>query len=181
MLKNLTGIFILCGCLLVSSFAQAQVIYPKKGYEEIKLGITYDDVVWILGFNGVKVSKDSAGQILTAPAEELGIDYDYLVTFNYIMDYPVTTLYVKGGLVVMITFNSYPEYNQFICQDMQTSKGLKFWDDLDKVKNSYGSNFKLLNYKEGNFSYYAYRDTGICLGVDNNQVRTMLIFDPSFK
>ncbi len=167
--------------LLTGLLAQAQTIYPKKGYDDIKLGITYEDVIWILGFDGSKISKDSAPDMLKAPAEQLGIDFDYIVNFRYIMDYPVTSIYVKGNLVVMYTFSSYPEYNQFICQDIKTSDGLKFWDKLDKVKSIYGSNPVKLDYSDGNLSYYAYKDAGICFGIDNDQVRTMLVFDPDFK
>lgn len=167
--------------LLAGYLAQSQVIYPKKGYEEINIGITYEDVIWILGFDGSKISKESAPEMLKAPADELGIEYDYVVNFRYIMDYPVTSVYIKGNLVVMFTFSSYPEYNQFICQDIETSKGLKFWDDLDKVKSLYGTGQKKLKYSEGNLSYFADKDEGICFGLDNNQVRTMLIFDPDFK
>ncbi len=167
--------------LLAGLLSKAQVIYPKKGYDDINIGITYQDVIWNLGFDGSKVSKDSAPEMLKAPAEELGIDYDYIVNFRYIMDLPVTSVYIKGNLVVMFTLSSYPEYNQFICQDIKTSNGLKFWDNLDKVKNLYGDKASKLDYSEGNLSYYAYKDEGICFGIDNNQVRTILIFDPNFK
>jgi hypothetical protein len=167
--------------LLAGLVAHAQVVYPKKGFEEINLGITYEDVIWILGFDGSKMNKDTAPQMLAAPAAELGIDYDYVVNFRYIMDYPVTSVYFKGDLAVMITLSSYPEYNQFICQDIQTSKGLKFWDNLEKIKSLYGSSPLKLNYSEGDLSYYSLKSTGICFGIDNSQVRTMLIFNPDFK
>jgi hypothetical protein len=167
--------------VLAGILAHAQVVYPKKGFEEINLGITYEDVIWILGFDGLKMNKDSAPQMLSAPAGELGIDYDYVVKFTYIMDYPVTSIYFKGNLAVMITLSSYPEYNQFICQDIQTSKGLKFWDNPDKIKSLYGTSPAKLNYSEGNLSFYSLKSTGIGFGVDNSQIRTMLIFNPDFK
>jgi hypothetical protein len=167
--------------LLAGFITQAQVVYPKKGFEEINLGITYEDVIWILGFDGAKMNKDSAPQMLAAPASELGVDYDYVVNFRYIMDYPVTSIYFKGNLVVMFTLSSYPEYNQFICQDIQTSNGLKFWDNLDKIKSLYGTSPGKLSYSGGNLSYYSMKSTGICFGIDNSQVRTMLIFNPDFK
>ena len=173
--------FLIFLLLLVGNYIQAQVIYPKKGYEEIYIGITYEDVIWILGFDGSKISKENAPTILTAPADEMGISYDYVVNFRYIMDYPVTSLYFKGDLLVMFTLSSYPEYNQFICQDIQTSNGLKFWDDLGKVKGLYGSSPMKLNFSEGNLTYYAYKNTGICMGIDNGQVRAILIFDPTYK
>jgi hypothetical protein len=173
--------FLVILILSAGYIAQAQVVYPKKGFEEINLGITYEDVIWILGFDGSKISKDSAPQMLAAPAAELGIDYDYVVNFRYIMDYPVTSIYVKGNLIVMFTLSSYPEYNQFICQDIETSNGLKFWENLDKVKSLYGANPTKLNYSEGNLSYYSYKGTGICFGMDSGQVRTILVFNPDFK
>jgi hypothetical protein len=167
--------------LLVYSLSQAQVITPKKGYEDMNIGITYEDVIWILGFDGSKVIRDSAPEMLKAPADQLGVDYDYIVNFRYIMDYPVTSIYFKGNLAVLFTFSSYPEYNQFICQDVQTSTGLKFWDKLDRVRTLYGKNPDKLDFGEGNQAYYAYKNAGICFGMDNDQVRTILIFDPDFK
>lgn len=176
-MKNLVLIPFFIGVMVV----QAQVIYPKKGYEEINIGITYEDVIWILGFDGSKINKDSAPKMLVAPADELGVDYDYIVNFRYIMDYPVTSVYFKGDLAVLIIMSSYPEYNQFICQDVETSNGLKFWDNLQKIKNTFGSGPAKLDYSEGNLSYYAFKNTGICFGIDGDQLRTVLIFDPDFK
>ncbi len=116
----------------------AQDIIPKERFGEIEIGITYEDVIWILGFDGSKMSKESAPEMLTAPLEALKIDFDFVINFRYIMDLPVTSVYIKDNLVVYFTISSYPEYNQFICQDLKTSVGLRFWDSLKKVRELYG-------------------------------------------
>jgi hypothetical protein len=96
------------------------------------------------------------------------------------MDLPVTSVYFKDDLVVFFTISSYPEYNQFICQDLTTSVGLKFWDSLNQVRELYGQEVAQLQYTSGDIQYYAYREDGICFGLDNNEVRTISIFDPEF-
>ncbi len=161
-------------------YVSAQDIIPKERFGDLKLGITYEDVIWIIGFDGSKLSKDSAPEMLREPLKELNIDFDYVVNFRYIMDLPVTSVYFKEDLVVFFTISSYPEFNQFICQDLTTSVGLKFWDSLNQVKELYGQEGSQLQYSSGNIQYYAYRDDGICFGLDENEVRTISIFDPDF-
>ena len=167
--------------VLIAMATSAQEIVPKERFGELELGITYEDVIWILGFDGSKVTKGSAPEMLTAPVDEIGIDYDFIVNFRYIMDLPVTSVYFKENLVVYFTISSYPEYNQFICQDLKTSLELKFWDNQARVKSLYGGNASQLTYTNGNLSYLSYKETGICFGIDNDQVRTIGIFNPDFK
>ncbi|MBR9998425.1 MAG: hypothetical protein KFF73_05605 [Cyclobacteriaceae bacterium] len=158
----------------------AQEIVPRDRFGEIEIGITYEDVIWILGFDGSKMSRESAPEMLTAPLEELKIDFDFVINYRYIMDLPVTSVYIKDNLVVFFTISSYPEYNQFICQDLKTTVGLRFWDSLKKVKELYGQNPRQLKYNSGNLKYYAYDATGICFGIDHDEVRTISIFNQDF-
>ncbi len=160
--------------------ALPQDIVPREGLGEIEIGITYEDVIWVLGFDGSKMSKESAPEMLKAPLEELELDFDYVINFRYIMDLPITSVYIKDNLVIYFTISSYPEYNQFICQDMKTTVGLRFWDSLLKVKELYGDNPRALNSSSGDLTYYAFESSGICFGIDNDEVRTISIFDPDF-
>jgi hypothetical protein len=165
---------------LISFSVSAQDIIPKERFGELEIGITYEDVIWIIGFDGSKISRDSAPDMLRKPLDELNIAFDYVVNFRYIMDLPVTSVYFKDNLVVYFTISSYPEYNQFICQDLVTSAGLKFWDSLNQVKDLYGDHGSLMKYSSGNLKYFVYHDDGICFGVDDDEVRTISIFDPEF-
>lgn len=171
--------YLLLQILLISFLVKAQEVVPKKNFSEIELGITYEDVVWILGFEGTKILKENAPEILNAHISELAIEYDYAVNYRYIMDFPITSVFFKDDLVVFFTISSYPEYNQFICQDVMTSEGLKFWDILSKVKELYGDATKL-DAMTGNITYFAYPKKGICFGIDNDEVRTISIFDQDF-
>jgi hypothetical protein len=45
------------------------------------------------------------------------------------------------------------------------------------VKNLYGDEQQKLDYQSGNVSYYVYKEAGIGFGMDNNEVRTISIFD----
>lgn len=167
--------------LFISLFILAQDIIPKERFGEIEIGITYEDVIWIIGFDGSKISKESAPEMLTAPLNELNIEFDYVVNFRYIMDLPVTSVYFKDNLAVYFTISSYPEYNQFICQDLTTSVGLKFWDSSKQVMALYGKNPSELSFKSGSIQYLAYQNEGILFGIDNNEVRTISIFNSEFK
>lgn len=165
--------------ILLGFPVKAQEIVPKKNFGEIEIGITYEDVIWILGFDGTKLRKENAPDMLKTHVNELGIEFDYVVNYRYIMDLPITSVYFKEDLCVFFTISSYPEYNQFICQDVNTNEGLKFWDPLSKAVELYGD-YKVLEAAEGNIGYYAYPQKGICLGVDNNEVRTISIFNQDF-
>ncbi|MFC2123238.1 hypothetical protein ACFLU5_00385 [Bacteroidota bacterium] len=171
--------YLLLPILLFSYVCMSQEVVPKKNFSEIEIGITYEDVVWILGFEGTKVLKANAPEILNAHISELNIDYDFAVNYRYIMDFPITSVYFREDLIVFFTISSYPEYNQFICQDVLTNEGLKFWEPLSKMNELYG-NYSKLNAKSGNITYYAYPDKGICFGIDNDEVRTISVFDQDF-
>jgi len=173
-------VFVFIILFLNSYFVSGQDIIPKERFGELEIGITYEDVIWIIGFDGSKISRDSAPEMLREPLEELDIAFDYVVNFRYIMDLPITSVYFKDNLVVYFTISSYPEYNQFICQDLVTSAGLKFWDSLNQVKELYGEHATLMNYTSGNIKYYVYKDDGICFGLDDDEVRTIGIFNPEF-
>ena len=97
--------YLLLPLMLLSFRGIAQEVVPKKNFSEIELGITYEDVVWILGFEGTKVLKDNAPEILNAHVSELDIDYDIAVNYRYIMDFPITSVYFKEDLVVFFREN----------------------------------------------------------------------------
>ena len=166
---------------LISFYMSGQDIIPKESFGEVEIGITYEDVIWIIGFDGSKISKDSAPEMLRKPLTELNIEFDYVVNFRYIMDLPITSVYFKDNQVVYFTISSYPEYNQFICQDLVTSVGLKFWDSLNQVKELYGENIAVMDYSNGNIKYFVYEDDGICFGIDDDEVRTISIFNLEYK
>jgi len=174
-------VFVFIILFLIPFYMSAQDIIPKERFGEVEIGITYEDVIWIIGFDGSKISRESAPEMLREPLNELNIEFDYVVNFRYIMDLPVTSVYFKDNLVVYFTISSYPEYNQFICQDLITSVGLKFWDSLNQVKELYGENISLMDYTSGNIKYYVYKDDGINFGIDDDEVRTISIFDREFK
>ena len=171
--------YLLLPLLLLNYGGISQEVVPKKNFSEIELGITYEDVVWILGFEGTKVLKENAPEMLNAHVSELDIDYDFAVNYRYIMDFPITSVYFKEDMVVFFTISSYPEYNQFICQDVFTSEGLKFWETTSKMEELYGKSTKL-DALAGNITYHAYPEKGICFGIDTDEVRTISVFDQNF-
>ena len=63
-------------------YVSAQDIIPKERFGDLKLGVTYEDVIWIIGFDGSKLSRESTPEMLREPLEELDIDFDYVVNFR---------------------------------------------------------------------------------------------------
>ena len=90
--------------IFISFAVYSQEIVPKERFGEVELGITYEDVIWILGFDGSKVTKESAPKMLTAPVNEIGIDFDYIVNFQVIHNY-------RNTLIQKLINNGYNVYD----------------------------------------------------------------------
>lgn len=160
--------------IFFSGAAWAQpIISPGKGIEDVKIGSTPDEIVWALGFKGLKLTKEGVAEVLKVQAEMLGIDFDYVYNYQHIMALPVSTVYFKDDKAVIIVISSYPEYNEVLCLGIKTSEGLNFWDGESEMKKLYGKNYES---KSSDFQFYFYRDKGLSVSVDGKDIRTMSIF-----
>jgi len=160
-------------CLLaISSFAQP-VIEPGKGISDLKIGSSPDEVIWTLGFKGIKLTKEGVPEVLNIQAKMLAIDYDYVFNYQNIMALPISTVYFKDNKVVMIVVSSYPEYNEVLCLGINTREGLAFWDDEQALKKVYGK--KPETYTR-DFDFYYYLELGISVSIEDKEIRTMTIF-----
>lgn len=155
-----------------------QFLIPGEGLMDVKIGSDWDEVEWELGFRGEKISKPKVNPELLLIAKEAGIDFDFAVSYQHIMWLPVSDLFFKDDKICMIQISSYPEYNNMICVDIGTTEGLNFWDDIEKVKETYGNNTDLK--REGK-SYIVFNDQGLGVELSKNEVRTMFIFQPQMK
>lgn len=167
----------LCFLFFVGALlAQAQpVIDAGEGINDLKIGNDPDEVVWVLGFKGIKLTREGVADVLKIQAEQLGIDFDYVYNYQHIMALPISTLYFKNDKVVMIVVSSYPEYNEVLCLGIKTKDGLNFWDNEHAMKKIYGKKYET---KSSDFQFYYYRDQGLGVSIDDNQIRTMTIFKP---
>jgi len=166
-------VFIVC-----VGHSYGQFLIPAEGIMDVKIGSDWDQVEWELGFKGKKIEKTNVGSSLNFIAQEAGIEYDFVVSYQHIMWLPVSDLFFKNDKICMIQLSSYPEYNKMICADIGTVEGLNFWDDKEKVTEIYG-NFKEVE-NEGK-SYFVYNEKGFGVEILDNEVRTMLIFQPQIE
>lgn len=164
--------------LLLGGIVNAQFLIPGEGIMDVKIGADWDEVEWELGFAGFKVDKSSIGPELKQIAEDTGLDFDFVVSYQHIMWLPVSDLFFKDGEVCLVQLSSYPEYYKMLCSDIGTVEGLNFWDDSAKVEELYGS--QTVSTKEEK-SYYIFPNKGLGVQLFENQVRTMFIFQPQMK
>lgn len=155
-----------------------QFLISGEGIMDVKIGADWDEVEWELGFKGKKIDKIDTGSALDLIARETGIDFDFVVSYQHIMWLPVSDLFFKDDKICMIQLSSYPEYYQMLCVDIGTTEGLNFWDDIERVKDIYGSKTYL---KKEEKSYIVFNDWGLGVELLNNEVRTMFIFQPQMK
>ncbi len=169
-----TLIFIISLILSVHSL-YGQFLIAGEGFMDVKLGLDWDEIEWELGFRGVKVDKTDMVPALQLVAEKAGIDFDFMVNYQYIMWAPVTTLFLKDNTVIMMQLSSYPEYNKMLCADIGTLEGLNFWDNSEAVKKIYGNP---VSFNNGDKTYFIIKDKGLVIELKDDEVRSMFIFKP---
>lgn len=145
---------------------------------DVKIGADWDEIEWELGFKGIKVEKENANSVLNHIAQEAGIEFDFIVSYQHIMWLPVSDLFFKDGKVRFIQLSSYPEYNMMLCADIGTLEGLNFWDDVGRLKEVYSDVEKSTN---GDKLYFISKKKGFGVEIMNDETRTMFIFQPEIE
>lgn len=172
------GVVCLIIFFLATSKNYGQFLISGEGIMDVKIGADWDEVEWELGFKGKKIDKGDVSPPLMLIAQETGIDFDFVVSYQHIMWLPVSDLFFKNDRICMIQLSSYPEYYKMICVDIGTTEGLNFWDNMEIVKDIYGDKPEL---KKEEKSYIVFNDKGLGVELLNNEVRTMFIFQPQMK
>ena len=145
---------------------------------DVQLGADWDEIEWELGFKGFKIEKENTNATLKHIADETGIDYDFIVSYQHIMWLPVSDLFFKDNKVCLIQLSSYPEYNMMLCADIGTIEGLNFWDDSLKIKEIYGDMEKS---NRENKVYFVSKKRGLGVEVLDDEARAMFMFQPLTK
>jgi len=174
---RIINIFLILLFLCVSS-SHGQFIIPGEGLMDVKLGLDWDEIEWELGFKGKKIERINAITSLKLLAEQSEIDFDFIVSYQHIMWLPVSDLFFKDNKVCMIQISSYPEYYKMLCMDIGTVEGLNFWDEEVRVQEIYGNSKALKNDEK---AYYAFNEKGLGVEILDNEVRTMVIFQPQME
>lgn len=164
--------------ILTTTWCYGQFLIPGEGIMDVKIGADWDEIEWELGFRGKKIDRINTIPSLKFIAQEAGIDFDFVVSYQHIMWLPVSDLFFKDDIVCMIQLSSYPEYYKMLCADIGTTEGLNFWDDPEKISEIYGNNTGSINDKK---SYIVYSDKGLGVELLEDEVRSMFIFQPKMK
>ncbi|BDC98698.1 hypothetical protein [Persicobacter psychrovividus] len=165
-----------------TSISLGQTLRPGKGVGELTLGMTIDDVTWILGFEGKRISYDD---YLTASVQsnpkslpETKIDFDYCLDYVFIMTLPVEKIFMKDDKVVMIQLSSFPDYNKILCEDIETDNGVRFFEDASVLDQHFKKGTAGPSALHSNLSNIFYYNEGIAFGLEKDKIRAMYIFDP---
>jgi hypothetical protein len=161
-----------------ATMGYGQFLLSGEGIMDVKLGADWDEIEWELGFRGKKIEKSQVGEEVMLLAQNAGIEFDFMISFNHLMWLPVSELLFKDNKVCMIRLSSYPEYNQMISADIGTVEGLNFWDSVAEIKTVYGE-YPVIAH--GAKSFIVIGDKGLGLGLSDDEVRTMFIFQPQVK
>ncbi len=175
MSRHLYILFVLVFCI---NTVYSQNLKPGYGIRDLRLGIDWGEVEWELGFKGKKYSKDAVDERMKYIADKFELDYDYVVEYQHIMWLPVSNIFFKDEKANMIILSSYPEYYKMLCRDINTEEGLRFWQKEEDLKQIYGKGKTFKNFGK---EYIYYKDKGIGVEVDNEEIRTICIFNPQMK
>lgn len=168
----------LIALILMLGKSYGQFIIPGDGLMGVKVGADWDEIEWELGFKGFKIEKDNVRPSLMHLAKEAEIDFDFVVSYQHIMWLPVSDLFFNDGKVCMIQISSYPEYYKMLCMDMGTVEGLNFWDEKGRVDEIYGQKELSIHDEK---SYIVFNNKGIGVELFDNEVRSMVIFQPQME
>lgn len=165
------------------TIGMGQTITPGRALEALKLDLTYEEVVEVLGFEGkVKTYNDYIAEELfsTDPEDalECQIGFDTYVRYEYLLTLPVSYVYFKDGKVVGFRASSLPEYYHALAQDIKTDEGLEFWAVHDRVESVYGQPELVKDYDDFIIRSYFYFDKGITVNEREGLYRSVHIYHP---
>ena len=155
-----------------------QFIIPGEGLMDVKIGSDWDEIEWELGFKGKKIRKSDVSSSLLHLSKTANVEFDFVVSYRHLMWLPVSELYFKNDRVCMIRIDSSPDYYKMLCVDIGTVEGLNFWDKTERVKEIYGS--RKFSKHDGK-SFVAFSNIGLGVELSEDEVRSMVIFQPQIE
>ncbi len=166
---------------------QHVIIEEGAGVGPLKLGLSFEGVVNILGFGGDLKTYDDylAEELFNEDPEialECAIGFDYYVKYEHLLTLPISYVFFKDNLINQIKVSSFPEYYFSIAKDTKTKYGLNFWAEDKTVVDIYGVPDLKVNYEGFILNSYFYFENGITVNFRDKNYRTAHIYhklDPS--
>lgn len=198
-MKNLFLTIILIICNITLSYAQgsstdtpqspadarASLINPGKGIGNINLGLTYTNVVDVMGQPLERRPLEQEKQGLLSrkltPKKELPffIDFDYVAEFNYSNNrtqYPIYTLYFKQDTLVYIVLSSY-NYDLEKCRSLGINNEVFFGNGKEKLLKALGRS-SVVTKSGADTELHDYLDKGVSFFLQKNAIRAIYIYKP---
>lgn len=164
-------------------FSGAQEIVPGKGVGPLRIGQSYEEMRYVLGFKGeLKTYEEYLDEVLfTEDPEdvlECQIGFDYYIRFEHLLTLPVSYVYFKDNIINQIRVTSLPGYYRAIAEDVKTQEGLSFWSEGQEVRKIYGPPDFIKEYHDFMFDAWFYFDEGITFNFREGRYRAAHIFEP---
>ncbi len=174
-------IFIVLGLLPLVLSAQDLVIEEGEGIVALRIGQSYEAVQNIVGFHGELKTYENylAEELFNEEPEdflECVIGFDYYVKFEHLLTLPVSYVFFKDDKVNQIMVSSFPVYYFAIAKNTTTSKGLRFWEDENKMIELYDVADLRVNHENFILDSYFYFRKGIAFNLRDNLVRSSHIY-----
>ncbi len=155
---------------------------PGIGFEEIKIGDSYDAVQETLGFGKKKSYNlyiaDELFDRSPDSALECLIGFDHYIKYEYLLTLPVHYIFFKDNKVVQIKSTSFPEYYHTICENVEIGQGIRFWENVSEMKSAIGEESLKVEEDYLILDTYHYFSKGITLSAREKQVRTVHVYQP---
>jgi len=174
--------FSLCIFFSFSTFGQDLPLKPGSGFENLKIGDSFESVRETLGFGKKKTyEKYLADELFDRePGEALEclIGFDYYMKIEYLVTLPILYVYFKDDKVIQIKSTSFPEYYNPICEDVVIGDDLKFWSGVDKMHAVLGKEDVFINEDYLILETFGYLSKGIAFSAREKQIRMIHVFRP---
>ncbi len=162
--------------------AYSQNIVPGKGVGPFRIGQSYEEMRFILGFKGeIKTFDDYLNEVLfTEDPEDILeclIGFDYYIKFEHLLTLPVSYVYFKNNRINQIRITSLPGYYRSIAEDVVTSEDLHFWEYDKRVREVFGEPDLVKEYDDFMFEAWFYFKKGIALNFRDGRYRAAHIYE----
>jgi hypothetical protein len=167
---------------LTLPFYGQQNILPGVGFQKIKIGMSIENAITILG----KPESIRSNKNESTSWKESGytpkfcmpflLKFDKVYEFSENNVFGIWKIYVKKGKLVFINLSSYVNNTDNI-KKISILDSLFFFDSLDKMISVFGSGYYFNKDQNDNLQYF-YLDKGISFIIDEGQVRNAFVYAP---
>ena len=181
-----TLFLILVSMLTFQNFVFSQIIKPGAGVGQIKLGMTYSDVVNKLGQGTSMTNLEQETDYYTQFGYELTKEVSFFVGFDQavqytneeesILPYPVYKLFFKNDKLVFMTLTSYG-FSEDLYSKFSFKKNIEFMSSEESLLKVFGKEDQSVVASDGS-KELLYLSKGVEFTIDEGKLRAVHLFAP---